>query len=231
MGAPPARGHDADARRSCPRSSRSITPATTSQRSMCRASFASVWATRRRPASSRGPTCSMPAGAATPACSWARPQAPGPKERAGGLGLPAAYDVRKLDEDERLLRKHSAGFRFFISRTVSRRERHEVAALRLRAREPRAGAVHPELPSVRLAQDGGIHEAARHLVPALARTFAPSRRTRASRSGSTVPKTGAADLLMLGSPAVPPAVSPTAVIDGRPLESPVVVGERRASWT
>lgn len=60
----------------------------------------------------------MPAGAATPACSWARPQAPGPKERAGGLGLLAAYDVRKLDEDERLLRKHSAGFRFFISRTV-----------------------------------------------------------------------------------------------------------------
>src|SRR4051812_31844849 len=55
-----------------------------------------------------------------------------------GLGLPAAYDllrgrvappclggvaiaerhVRRFDEDERLLRKHAAGCRFFISQTV-----------------------------------------------------------------------------------------------------------------
>jgi|SRR5450631_3822132 len=57
---------------------------------------------------------------------------------ARGLGLPAAYDllraraappclggvaiaerhVRRFDEDERLLRKHAAGCRFFISQTV-----------------------------------------------------------------------------------------------------------------
>ena len=80
----------------------------------------------------------LDAGGGRDACVLVGAPTSGRPQGAPGLGLPAAYDllraraappclggvaiaerhVRKLDEDERLLRKHAAGCRFFISQTV-----------------------------------------------------------------------------------------------------------------
>ena len=80
----------------------------------------------------------LDAGGGRDACVLVGAPTSGRAQGPRGLGLPAAYDllrarvappcvggiaiaerhVRKLDEDERLLRKHAAGCRFFISQTV-----------------------------------------------------------------------------------------------------------------
>src|SRR5262252_7092411 len=106
---------------------------------------------------------------------------------AGALGLSAAYD---------LLRARGAP-PCLGGVAIAERHAHkldEVSALRLRAalraRATRAGAVHPELRSVRLAQDDGVHEVARHLVPALARERSADR----ARHPAQVGRPRAADL-------------------------------------